>query len=137
MRADLRAGAERPTPLITFVAAVAGFALAAGVGTEQLEAIRLATSEAVTNAVLHAYELGCGSFQVTASFMPGELWLMVNDFGPFSFCPPQELIERQPVNPGRVEQFYSRSYFRFLGLKPVPLTVRHSEFKLWHMVDPK
>lgn len=62
-------------------AAVAGFALAAGVDSGQLEAIRLATSEAVTNAVLHAYSGGGGCFQVTASFMPGELWLIVADDG--------------------------------------------------------
>lgn len=62
-------------------AAVAGFALAAGFHGERLEAIRLATSEAVTNAVLHAYADGCGSFQVTASFMPGGMWLNVSDEG--------------------------------------------------------
>lgn len=62
-------------------AAVAGFALAAGADADRLEAIKLATSEAVTNAVLHAYDTGGGTFQVTASFMPGELWLMVADDG--------------------------------------------------------
>lgn len=62
-------------------AAVAGFSLAAGVAAERLEAIKLAVSEAVTNAVLHAYADPGGSFQVTASFMPGELWLMVADDG--------------------------------------------------------
>lgn len=62
-------------------AAVAGFALAAGFHGERLEAIRLATSEAVTNAVLHAYAGAGGSFQVTASFMPGALWLNVADEG--------------------------------------------------------
>ena len=62
-------------------AAVAGFALAAGFHGERLEAIRLATSEAVTNAVLHAYAGGGGSFHVTASFMPEGLWLNVSDEG--------------------------------------------------------
>lgn len=61
--------------------AVAGFALAAGVDDERLEAIKLATSEAATNAVLHAYGAEGGSFQITASFMPDELWLMVADDG--------------------------------------------------------
>jgi stage II sporulation protein AB (anti-sigma F factor) len=60
---------------------VAGFALAAGACRERQEAVTLATSEAVTNAVIHAYEQPGGSFQVTASFMPGELWLMVADDG--------------------------------------------------------
>jgi serine/threonine-protein kinase RsbW len=62
-------------------AAVVGFALAAGADARRLEAIKLAVSEAVTNAVLHAYKCGHGSFQVTASFMPGELWLLVADDG--------------------------------------------------------
>ena len=62
-------------------AAVAGFALAAGACPERLEAVTLATSEAVTNAVIHAYDQPGGSFQMTASFMPGELWLMVADDG--------------------------------------------------------
>jgi anti-sigma regulatory factor (Ser/Thr protein kinase) len=61
--------------------AVAGFALAAGADAERLEAIKLAASEAVTNAVLHAYTTGGGTIQVTASFMPDELWLMVADDG--------------------------------------------------------
>ena len=62
-------------------AAVAGFALAAGANREQIDAIRLAASEAVTNAVLHAYLGGVGSFQVSASYTPGELWLLVSDDG--------------------------------------------------------
>lgn len=55
--------------------------MAAGASRERQEAVTLATSEAVTNAVLHAYDQPGGSFQVTASFMPGELWLMVADDG--------------------------------------------------------
>ena len=62
-------------------AAVAGFALAAGFHGERLEAVRLAASEAVTNAVVHAYAGGGGSFQVTASFTPEGLWLNVSDEG--------------------------------------------------------
>ncbi len=62
-------------------AAVAGFALAAGACLERQEAVTLAISEAVTNAVIHAYDQPGGTFQVTASFMPGELWLMVADDG--------------------------------------------------------
>lgn len=62
-------------------AAVTGFALAAGAVPVRLEAIKLATSEAVTNAVLHAYPSTGGSFHVTASYLPGELWLMVADDG--------------------------------------------------------
>jgi anti-sigma regulatory factor (Ser/Thr protein kinase) len=62
-------------------AAVAGFALAAGACRERQDAVTLAISEAVSNAVRHAYDQPGGSFQVTASFMPGELWLMVADDG--------------------------------------------------------
>ncbi len=60
---------------------MAGFALAAGAAGEQLDGVRLAASEAITNAVLHAYPDGAGSFQVTASYIPGELWVLVADDG--------------------------------------------------------
>jgi serine/threonine-protein kinase RsbW len=62
-------------------AAVAGFAVAAGAIGEQLDDIRLGASEAVTNVVQHAYEGRPGSFQLTASYTPGELWLMIADDG--------------------------------------------------------
>lgn len=62
-------------------AGVAGFAMAAGAGGERLDAIRLAASEAITNAVLHAYRGQCGSFQVSASCLPDELWLLITDDG--------------------------------------------------------
>lgn len=57
------------------------FALAAGADSERLEAIRLSASEAVTNVVLHAYGRGEGSVRVSASYVPGELWLLVEDDG--------------------------------------------------------
>lgn len=63
-------------------AAAGGFALAAGAVGQQLDDIRLAASEAVTNAVLHAYDgTTPGTFHVTASYVPGELWLLVSDDG--------------------------------------------------------
>jgi anti-sigma regulatory factor (Ser/Thr protein kinase) len=61
--------------------AITGFALAAGADREQLDAIRLAASEAVTNAVIHAYGSKDGSVRVSASYVPGELWLLVEDDG--------------------------------------------------------
>ncbi|MFL5822237.1 MAG: ATP-binding protein [Solirubrobacteraceae bacterium] len=61
--------------------AVTGFARAAGAGGERLDAIRLAASEGVTNAVLHAYQDGSGSFQVSATYVEGELWLLISDDG--------------------------------------------------------
>jgi anti-sigma regulatory factor (Ser/Thr protein kinase) len=57
------------------------FAANAGATGEQLEAVRLASSEAVTNAVLHAYRGSGGTIQVTAWYVPGELWVLVADDG--------------------------------------------------------
>lgn len=61
--------------------AVGCFALAAGADSQQLEAIRLAASEAVTNAVVHAYARQEGNVRVSASYAPGELWVLVEDDG--------------------------------------------------------
>jgi len=60
---------------------VADFALAAGATGPCLEAIRLAASEAITNAVLHAYSEPGGTVNVSASCLPDELWLLVSDDG--------------------------------------------------------
>lgn len=58
------------------------FARQAGGTDEQLHAVRLAASEAVTNAVLHAYEAGDqGAVQVSASYVEDELWVLVGDTG--------------------------------------------------------
>ena|SRR5438067_11885504 len=65
----------------TVRAAISEFARDAGAKGERLEAIRLATSEAVTNAVLHAYAGASGPVQVTASYVPGELWVLISDSG--------------------------------------------------------
>ena len=62
-------------------AAITEFAREAGAKGDRLQAIRLATSEAVTNAVLHAYDGISGLIQVTASYVPGELWVLVADSG--------------------------------------------------------
>lgn len=63
-------------------AAVTAFAEAAGARGERLEAIRLAASEAVTNAVKHAYggDDG-GAVNLCASYVEGELWLLIADSG--------------------------------------------------------
>jgi anti-sigma regulatory factor (Ser/Thr protein kinase) len=60
---------------------VADFARAAGAVGPTLEAIRLAASEAITNAVLHAYHEPGGTVSVSASCLPDELWLLVSDDG--------------------------------------------------------
>jgi anti-sigma regulatory factor (Ser/Thr protein kinase) len=62
--------------------ALTEFAEEAGADDEQLEAIQLAASEAITNAVIHAYESPeQGEVQVNASYVEGELWLLVADTG--------------------------------------------------------
>jgi stage II sporulation protein AB (anti-sigma F factor) len=61
--------------------AVARLAGAGGAGTRDLERIRLVVSEAVTNAVVHAYGGGGGTIQVTASVEGGELAVVVADDG--------------------------------------------------------
>ena len=62
-------------------ATVARFAAEAG-GTEaQVDDVRLAVSEAVTNAVLHGYRGDAGRVHVTAAITPGELWILIADDG--------------------------------------------------------
>jgi serine/threonine-protein kinase RsbW len=61
---------------LTEVAAVAG------AGGERLDEIRLAVSEALTNAVSHAYRAqDAGRFHVTAAVASGELWVLISDDG--------------------------------------------------------
>jgi serine/threonine-protein kinase RsbW len=62
-------------------AAVTTFAREAGAKGERLEAIRLAASEAVTNAVRHAYDGTVGAVHVSASYVPGEVWILIADSG--------------------------------------------------------
>lgn len=62
--------------------AVADYAARAGLDGSRLDAVRLAVSEAVTNVVRHAYRDGqTGSFEVTATAVDGELWVLVADDG--------------------------------------------------------
>ncbi len=64
-------------------AALSAFAGAAGADQDQIEAIRLAGSEAISNAVLHAYPDASGSVYVyvTAAIVTGGLWVLVADDG--------------------------------------------------------
>lgn len=57
------------------------FARAAGARGDCLQKVRLAASEALTNAVLHAYEEPGGTIEVSATYVSGELWLFVTDQG--------------------------------------------------------
>lgn len=63
-------------------AALTAFAEDAGARGDKLDSIRLAASEAVTNAVRHAYREGSpGPIQVSASCLEDELWLLIADSG--------------------------------------------------------
>ncbi len=62
-------------------AAITDFALAAGAGPEQLEEIRLAVSEALTNVVRYAYPWRTGHIYVTARVAGDELWILIADNG--------------------------------------------------------
>lgn len=61
--------------------AVVDFGRAAGLAGEPLDRLRLAVTEAVTNAVLHGFETDAGHVQVTAALADDELWLLVADDG--------------------------------------------------------
>jgi len=61
--------------------ALTAFAADAGADHRQVEAVRLAVSEAMTNAVLHAYRDAPGDVRVTAALVSEELWVLVGDDG--------------------------------------------------------
>jgi anti-sigma regulatory factor (Ser/Thr protein kinase) len=61
--------------------ALCAFAAEAGASEEQQEQVRLVVSEAVTNAVQHAYEGRQGEVHVTGVVVSGELWILVSDDG--------------------------------------------------------
>ncbi len=61
--------------------ALSAFAADAGATREQQEDVALVVSEAVTNAVQHAYDGRPGAVHVTAAVVPGELWILVADDG--------------------------------------------------------
>ena len=60
---------------------VARFAAAAGLDGERLDAVRLAVSEAVSNAVIHAYPGRDGEVHVNAAVTARELQVLVTDSG--------------------------------------------------------
>ncbi len=61
--------------------AVARVAAAAGAAPEDIEAVRLVVSEAMTNAVVHAYDGGPGSIRVSARPAGDELLIAIADDG--------------------------------------------------------
>jgi anti-sigma regulatory factor (Ser/Thr protein kinase) len=62
-------------------AALSAFAARAGAAPEQVGAVRLASSEALTNSVLHAYRDSPGLIHVTAAVVADELWVLIADDG--------------------------------------------------------
>jgi anti-sigma regulatory factor (Ser/Thr protein kinase) len=62
--------------------ALAAVAAGAGVAGDRLDEIRLAVSEALTNAVVHAYRGDDGGrLHVTAAVASDELWVLIGDDG--------------------------------------------------------
>ncbi len=72
--------------------ALSTFAATFGADDRQLQSVRLAVSEALTNAVLHAYRDTAGEVQMTAARVADELWILVCDDG----CG----LEPRPDRPG-------------------------------------
>jgi anti-sigma regulatory factor (Ser/Thr protein kinase) len=70
-----------PTSVPAARQAIAECAAAAGATEAQLEAIRLASSEALTNVVRYAYRARIGHMHVTARMAGGELWVLIADNG--------------------------------------------------------
>ena len=60
---------------------LADLAAKAGATPSQVDAVRLAASEAMTNAVLHAYRGGPGLIYVNAAVASAELWILISDDG--------------------------------------------------------
>jgi anti-sigma regulatory factor (Ser/Thr protein kinase) len=60
---------------------LADFAAQVGATPSQVDAVRLAASEAMTNSVLHAYRGGPGLIYVNAAVASGELWILISDDG--------------------------------------------------------
>ncbi len=61
--------------------AIAQFAAATGANEEQVDGVRLAVSEAVTNAVQHAYGDRPGRVGLTGWLVGDELWVLIADAG--------------------------------------------------------
>ena len=60
---------------------MAGLANDCGMDAEGIAAVRLAVTEAATNAVIHAYAEAHGELRVTAAIQDGELTIVIGDTG--------------------------------------------------------
>jgi anti-sigma regulatory factor (Ser/Thr protein kinase) len=76
-------GSYRATPdvISTLRHAVADYAHSVGIDGTQLDSVRLAVSEAISNVVLHAYQDEPGAVHVAAHVVRDELWILVSDEG--------------------------------------------------------
>jgi anti-sigma regulatory factor (Ser/Thr protein kinase) len=61
--------------------ALTDFAARAGGSTTQIDDVRLAVSEALTNAVVHGYADEPGAIHISAASVSGDLWVLVSDDG--------------------------------------------------------
>lgn len=61
--------------------ALGAFAAGAGAQQEQIDAVRLASSEALTNVVIHAYRDEPGLIYVSAAIVSRDLWVLIGDDG--------------------------------------------------------
>lgn len=61
---------------------MAGIAKDCGMDAEGVADVRLAVTEAATNAVIHAYAEADGELRVTAAVQDGELAIVIGDTGP-------------------------------------------------------
>ncbi len=61
--------------------ALSDFAVEVGASAVQVDGVALTVSEAVTNAVLHAYRGVLGQIHVTAALAGSELWILIADDG--------------------------------------------------------
>jgi anti-sigma regulatory factor (Ser/Thr protein kinase) len=61
---------------------ITGVAQDCGMDSEGIADVRLAVTEAATNAVIHAYSKAEGELRVTAAMLDGELTIVIRDTGP-------------------------------------------------------
>jgi anti-sigma regulatory factor (Ser/Thr protein kinase) len=125
-------------PLIR--SAVTAAALDAGATPQQIDAARLAVTEAATNVVLHAYDATAGSIHVSVSVIDDELQIVISDDG-FGIRPRTDspgigagmaIIARSctRLEVGKSESGGSRLLMRF-ALQPAPSPPESSREEPW------
>jgi anti-sigma regulatory factor (Ser/Thr protein kinase) len=88
-----RTYAATPESIARVRADIGSFAAGHGMAARRLDDVRLAVSEAVTNAVMHGYRDVVGTVHATATLTDGALWISIRDFG----CG----MQPQPIATGR------------------------------------